>query len=382
MIAPKKIRFRNKTNIDYDVVVDCLFGDGDSGETETYLNREAVISETYDGSYVRSHGYKYGETLVATITFIKNDFSEFTQEENRRMLSWLTSARNAERLEIYHDDSDVVSYVLFGGWTSVQAYKMNNSCVLGYVCEFSHMYPYALSPTRTVAPERIIVSELNDEPFYYDKFVVTCKTDEDEKPVYPKITITFDDNENNENATYVYTNEYPMDDMFEMMENVIYKWRNPKTTHYEYYVNIAGSKTYITNRFEKLSNMTSEHPEPKDEKYYYCTEEKMIYKDTLEGLKPVVTTALGAEIKITHVDEYGGDTTVKSFIIGFHYNEVIIIDGANKLIASSDEDMMRVIGDDFNWEWPRFMYGENTVSVVGNCSMKFEWVEPSNVGQL
>lgn len=381
MIAPKKIRYRNKTNIDYDVIVDCIFGDGDSGETETYLNREAIISETYDGSYVRNHGYKYGETLVATVTFIKKDFSEFTQEENRRMLSWLTSARNAERLEIYHDDSEVVSYVLFGGWTSVQAYKMNNSCVLGYVCEFSHMYPYALSPTRTAVPERIIVSELNDEPFYYDKFIVTCKTDEDERPVYPKITITFDNIDNDENVTSVYTNEYPMSDMFEMMENVIYKWFNSKTTQYEYYVNIAGSKGFLNIFGDSYKNQNFDANTNADG-FYYDRETRIFYEGTTDGWVPVATMALGAEIKITHVDEYGVDTTIKSVIIGCDYNEVITIDGANKLIFSSRDTATRVIGDDFNWEWPRFVYGENTVSVVGNCSMKFEWVEPRKVGQL
>lgn len=380
MIAPKKIRYRNKTNIDYDVIVDCTFGDGDGGETETYLNRESIISETYDGSYVRNHGYKYGETLVATVTFIKKDFSEFTQEENRRMLSWLTSARNAERLEIYHDDSEVISYVLFGGWTSVQAYKMNNSCVLGYVCEFSHMYPYALSPTRTDAPERIIVSELNDEPFYYDRFIVTCKTDEDERPVYPKITITFDNDDNNENAPYVYTNEYPMGDMFEMMENVIYKWFNSKTTHYEYYVNIAGSKKFLNIFNDKVENQNCD--ETNIGNFYYDRYNHNIYEGTADGWSHATTMALGAEIKITHVDEYGVDTTIKSVIIGCDYNEVITIDGANKLIFSSRDTATRVIGDDFNWEWPRFVYGENTVSVVGNCSMKFEWVEPRKVGQL
>ena len=104
MISPKRIKFRNKTNIDYDVIVDCAFESGDSGEVESYLNREAITTETYDGSYTRNHGYKYEEPLVATITFIKKNFEEFTPEENRRMLSWLTSARNAERLEIYHDD--------------------------------------------------------------------------------------------------------------------------------------------------------------------------------------------------------------------------------------------------------------------------------------
>ena len=376
MISPKRVKFRNKTNIDYDVIVDCAFESGDSGETESYLNREAITTETYDGSYTRNHGYKYTDTLVATITFIKKDFEEFTPEENRRMLSWLTSARNAERLEIYHDDSEVLSYVLFGGFTSVQQYKVANSRVAGYVCEFTHQAPFVYSPTRTTAPTRTIVTELNPEPFYYKPITVNCKTDEEEKPIYPKITITFDDNE-----PYVYTSEYPMNDTFEMMENVIYRWFNAKDERNEYFINIAGAKQYLTSIFLK----------PKDEQicdnttvgnYYYDQFDHNIYKGTANGWELAATMKPGADIRITYVDEYGVDTTIKSVIIGCAYNEVITIDGANRLIYSDRNISTRVIGNDFNWEWPRFMYGENTISVVGNCNVQFEWVEPRKVGQL
>ena len=375
MISPKKIRFRNKTNIDYDVIVDCAFGSGDSGETESYLNREAIITETYDGSYTRNHGYKYTDTLVATITFIKKDFEDFTPEENRRMLSWLTSARNAERLEIYHDDSDVLSYVLFGGFTSVQQYKMANSRVVGYVCEFTHQAPFVYSPTRTAAPTKTVVLELNEDPFYYNPFVVNCKTDEDDKPVYPKITIVFDDN-----APYVYTNDYPMSDEFEMMENVIYRWFNTAAKRDEYFVNIDGAKHSIGIFKAPMAEQTPD--ETTDGKYYYDQYDHNIYRGTLDKWEKVAIMKPGAEIKIMHVDEYGVDTTIKSTIIGCHYNEVITIDGTNRLITSSEEAPMRVIGNDFNWEWPYFMYGENTVSVTGNCSIQFEWIEPRKVGQL
>lgn len=561
MISPKKIRFRNKTNIDYDVIVDCAFESGDSGETESYLNREAITTETYDGSYTRNHGYKYTDTLVATITFIKKDFAEFTPEENRRMLSWLTSARNAERLEIYHDDSEVLSYVLFGGFTSVQQYKVANSRVAGYVCEFTHQAPFAYSPTCTAAPTRTIVTELNPEPFYYKPITVNCKTDEEENPIYPKITITFDDNK-----PYVYTSEYPMNDTFEMMQNVIYRYfannfvramrpykneityytdtkgtvadphpaavqgeihniaqeynalvngnvdyserpfiskevmqqyypefdgdvattydadyfaedangtivytikvtpiltngsvmnqnevsgyvqhltdivydggtlndvldwdrkndriviniADGETTYNEdgmseldvqldeikqrhtalalsfndtiyywkpntdlYFINIAGSKKSIGIFLDKVTNQVCDNAMVGN--YYYDQYNHNIYKGTANGWELAATMKPGAEIKITHVDEYGVDTTIKSVIIGCAYNEVITIDGANRLIFSDRNISTRVIGNDFNWEWPRFMCGENTISVVGNCDVQFEWVEPRKVGQL
>lgn len=366
MISPKRIKFRNKTNIDYDVIVDCAFESGDSGETESFLNREAVTSETYDGSYTRIHGYKYDEPLTATITFIKRDFGNFDERENRSMLSWLTSSRNAEKLEIYQDDSEVLSYVLYGGFTSVQQYKMANSRVVGYVCEFSNISPYAFSPVSTI--EKTIVMP--------ETFTVNCLTDEDEKPVYTKITITFN------NSGYLQVNENPMDENYEMMENVIYEYNSG------YYVNVGGFKQTISGVFNgSIDNQTAD--DRTVGKYYYAQSDGCLYKGVNNGtedspdyaLEKVATIGLGVEIKNVYINDNDQDITVKSTVTGCHYNEVVIIDGSNKLITSS-ETPMRIIGEDFNWIWPYIMYGDNTITITGNCVAKIEWFEPRKVGQL
>ena len=49
MISPYKIRFRNKTNIDYDVIVDVSFSD-DNSEVDSFLNNKITMIKGPAGS--------------------------------------------------------------------------------------------------------------------------------------------------------------------------------------------------------------------------------------------------------------------------------------------------------------------------------------------
>ena len=66
MISPYKIKyqniFSNELNI-LDLIMDVAI-DEDNGETQTYLNRSAVQSESYDGRYKNTVRYKYDEVFV------------------------------------------------------------------------------------------------------------------------------------------------------------------------------------------------------------------------------------------------------------------------------------------------------------------------------
>ena len=51
--------------------------------------------------------------------------------------------------------------------------------------------------------------------------------------------------------------------------------------------------------------------------------------------------------------------------------EIITVDGANKVISSSNA---RIVGDDFvGWSWLPMYNGTNTIAVTGNCTIKFEF---------
>lgn len=77
-----KLKWNDKTSKELGLICDVRF-DGDVGETDSYLSRDAVISETYNGVKRYIHGYKYTDVLAPSITFMKNDFQEFTMTENR-----------------------------------------------------------------------------------------------------------------------------------------------------------------------------------------------------------------------------------------------------------------------------------------------------------
>ena len=78
----------------------------------------------------------------------------------------------------------------------------------------------------------------------------------------------------------------------------------------------------------------------------------------------------------------GVTTTKEAIIAGGAMDEVVVLDGTNKLISGTKGATARIVGDHFNWEWIPFVYGENNITVSGNCTIKFEWLEPRKVGSL
>lgn len=370
MISPYKIRFRNKTNIDFDAIVGIAFSD-DNGETDSFLNKEVVSSTSWDGSYKRIHGYKYNQPLTATLTFVKNDFSDFNDWENRRMLSWLSSSSEMQKLEIYKDDTEVISYILYGNIVTLQQQKITNNRVIGYVCEFENISPYAYSPIKVIEKE-VSSSE---------SILIKCHSDEEEKKLYPKITLTIG------NSIYLDTTEDPMQSTFDMMPNTVYRYtyKDPKSglDKIVLCVNIDGQKYTLAGTFSgSIENQT---PSADTTGLYYLSSSDMsvykgVHSDQGYGWQLIGKVGNGVEISNTYTKDEK-ITIAKSIITGCYKNEVITLDGTNRVIASSNTPL-RVFGNDFNWKFPYFINGENNITVSGNCVIKIEWSEPRKVGQL
>lgn len=187
MISPKKITFNNKSNEDFGLICDLCFEGGDNGETSSFLSRKAVTTETYNGAFRRSYAMKYDEVLAPQFTLMKRDFEDFTFEEQRAVLAWLTSKHTASYMDIYMTDDDVAAnspaYCLLGGITEIETYKLGNNRTVGVVFTFESLYPYALSPLKVIYPDKI-----NGTSTY----LLPCESDEIEAMVYPKITIKQD----------------------------------------------------------------------------------------------------------------------------------------------------------------------------------------------
>jgi hypothetical protein len=187
MVSPHKIKFNQISSEELNVIdlIMCVAFDSDNGETSSFLGREAVASESYDGRYKNVTRYKYNELFSPRFTFLKKDFGNFTMEEVRQVLKWLTSLDTASLLNVYYDDSEVVSWSAVGGWTEINTYKLANNRTVGITAVFEAVTPYALSDLYT-ATKTITATD--------NKLTINIDTD-DNKPVYPRVTIRTNGND-------------------------------------------------------------------------------------------------------------------------------------------------------------------------------------------
>lgn len=322
MIAINRCIYAGYSSQDFDLKT-CLSFDGDSGETDTFINREAIASESYRGDFKRVHSYRYTDVLAPTISFIKKDFSDFTQEEVRRVLKWLSSKDTASFLTIYHDDSEVISYEILGAFTEIQTYKLGNGRVVGIQATFESVAPWAFSALQTIKKD---VSNPTD-----NKITINLETDDMQNAVYPRITIQQD------STTNIVTINHIMDDTDNWIDGTVFY----DGTNY-YWVDAEGIKhTSTTN--------TSDFD----------------------------TTSVS--IRNTYTDDNKKvsvfDTLVKNNIKG----ETVVLDGANRVVSSS---VTRIFGNDFSWNWTPMYEGKNELSFVGNCTVTVEFRFPIKCGEF
>lgn len=181
MISPMKISYNGFSSVDFPTftLLTCVAFNSDNGEMNTYLSRDAVASESFSGKIRNVSNYKYTENLTPKITLIKEGFGDFSLEEARKVLSWLTSKDTPSFLDVYDDvHSEAVLYSVLGAFTSVQSYKLGNGRTIGFVAEFTSISPFAYSPIHTY--QRTIT-----EP---TTFTVTCDND-DTSYVYPCVIV-------------------------------------------------------------------------------------------------------------------------------------------------------------------------------------------------
>lgn len=185
MISPKKVKFNNYSSVDFPTftLLTCLSFDNTTGESNTFLTRGAVASESVDGRFKNTSHYKYTENLTLKITFIKEGYGDFSLDEARKVLAWLTSKDTPSFLDVYDDIySEVILYSVLGGFTNIQSYKLGSGRVVGFVADFESISPFAYSPINTF--KRTITAPTT--------FTITCDND-DTAYVYPRITVKHKD---------------------------------------------------------------------------------------------------------------------------------------------------------------------------------------------
>lgn len=320
MLMPYRIMWNGYSSLDFDVYTQFAF-DGDNGEIETFLGRDAVVSETYNNAIRKGTNYRWNSEYAPTITFIKQNFEPFSQEQNRRILSWLTGKQTPSYLTLFRDDTDVIAAEILGNWTTVNQYKMGGDVVIGYTATFTSLMPYAMSDIKTKVVDVTM-------PQVFD---IMCLTDEKESFVYPKITIV-------QNNGLIVDADAELGSVFE----------NNKTAPANY---VAGTVYRYNDMF-----------------WWVGSDGKM-----------VGSYGNSSNINTTSVVIENLTLGTRTVIGGNSSHETVVVDGANR-VMSSDRPTGRVFGNSFNWQWMPLAYGENQIKVVGNCNIRFDFRYPLKIG--
>ena len=345
MISANRIEYRGYSSVDFDLKT-CMAFESDTGEVGTFLTREAVASESYRGEFKRIHSLKYTETLSPKFTFIKDGFRDFTTEEIRKVLRWLTSGSNASFLTVYKDDSNLVHFEILGGFSEVSLYKLGNGRCVGIVAQFESAHPYAFSPLYTYTHN--VSSPSNN------KFTINIDTDEEESAIYPRVTIQ-------QKNSVIVNVDYPMivnsawvDDDY--IDGTVYYYagvQNPDGTTGAYYYNQHDAKGNV------IPTVREAH----------------------KGSPVTTDTKTSVIIKSVNTDEYGKVYTSYLRIKNNSAGETIVLDGANRVVSSSATK--RIFGNDFiDWQWLPLYNGKNEITVIGNCTITLEYRCVRKIGEI
>jgi hypothetical protein len=363
MISPHRIKYRGIENTELNVLdlIMCVAFDSDNGETSTFLNREAVVSETYDGRYKRVHRYKYSESFSPKFTFMKKDFGNFTMGEVRQVIKWLTSTDTTALLDVYYDDSNVVAWSAIGGWTEISTYKLANNRTVGIVATFESVTPYAMSDLYTVT--KTINSTDN-------KIIIDIDTD-DNKPVYPRITIK------EKGIVLPIQTGTTLDVYSDMVPNTVYY----NGTNYYWKSDEAALVTGATEPdYDWIKVIRDTVYSPNDEikeetVYYYTSDQKYrwidpyTFKSSANDPKLATTSV---RIMNNHYDLFDRFVGISTMVVKNNGStETVVVDGANKVLSSSNT--RRIFGDDFDWQWLPLYDGKNEITVEGNCDITVEY---------
>jgi hypothetical protein len=345
--------------------------DSDNGETPVFLNREAVSSESHDGRYKRIQRFKYTETFAPKFTFFKSNFGNFEVDEVRATLKWLTSKDTTSLLEVYYDDSNVVSFASIGGFVDIQTYKLANNRTIAITATWDSISPFALSDLYTVT-KTVSLSPDN-------QLVINIDTD-DNQPVYPRITIQQNGAIIDVPAGTVY-NIYS-----DMIPNAVYKsgttyyWKSDEPS----LVTGVTEPNYGWSKVVRDTVYVATDEIQESTVYYYTSDQTYRWIDPytfkMSKSDPMLATT-GVKIINKHYDVFNRPSAPATMIVKNNMpTERVVVDGANQIISSGNT--RRIFGGDFvNSSWLPLYDGKNEITVEGNCDITLEWREVRKIGE-
>ena len=141
-------KYRQKTNKDFGLITSVAFGnDAGFDQIGTATAVEGVTSDKYDGTRI-DYSAKYLECVELQITMVKDNYEDFTREDKRAILRWLSANKQASWIEFYDSDGGEIIQV-FGRFTSIEE-KTADSRTIGMIATFTSPFPYGFSPLREI----------------------------------------------------------------------------------------------------------------------------------------------------------------------------------------------------------------------------------------
>lgn len=291
----------------------------DEGFKDTFLGMDQISEDYYDGTKKFLYGTRYNSTAVINITLVKMNGTDFTVNDNRNVLRWLTGARTASWLDLYQGDK--IKYSFIGTVTSSQQYKLDGR-IVGIQIEFSSITPWAYSAEDGI--DRSILQKISIDT---DGTLIPNEASIDANGVLC-------------NGKFAGESE-----CFLIDDNGVIFVSDKITANIDNKTDDPYSYVYLDIDFE---NDSCKHLEIRNE---------TLNETTKVNLKPKEI------INITN----------KQFIVAYKQDE-----NTGKLVV----DQNRVFGDDFNFVWPRLTPGRNyfEISGDGNGTVKFAWRYPIKIG--
>lgn len=119
--------------------------DADEGETDSYLSQEQVYTDSYNGTRRMLYGTKWDAVANIRITVIKQNRSDFSLSECRKIYQWLTGNPSASWLNLYAGGN--LQYSFLCTCQDVKPQKLD-ARTIGLNIYFESVSPWAYSPEQ------------------------------------------------------------------------------------------------------------------------------------------------------------------------------------------------------------------------------------------
>lgn len=152
----------------------CSF-EPDSGHVSSFLGMESIFADNILTGVRHDYGAKYTDVAMPKVTMINFDGSEFSVDQFRDVVRWLSGARISSWLDFYEENTLVYSFLC--KCTDVQQYKLDGRTI-GVTVTFTSVSPWAYSPLQEITQDIshtasetsgdiIKIDNLSDEGYAY-----------------------------------------------------------------------------------------------------------------------------------------------------------------------------------------------------------------------